>query len=145
MSKAIVTVSEMAKMVGLSRARFYQLVRAGIFPPPVYRLGRPVYTEQMQEVCLGVRKSHRGVNGEPILFYTKRRPSKPARPPAPKNKNVAALVEGLNALGLATATAAEVERVTKELFPKGTNGMDQGEILKRVFLHLMKTNRGANQ
>ena len=31
-TKAIVTVSEMARMCGLSRARFYQLQKAGIFP-----------------------------------------------------------------------------------------------------------------
>jgi hypothetical protein len=145
MTKAIVTVSEMAKMVGLSRARFYQLVRGGVFPPPVYRSGRPVYTAELQEVCLGVRKSHRGINGEPVLFYAKRRPSRPATTPAPRNKDVTALVESLNALGLATATAAQVEKATKELFPKGTGGLDQGEVLKRVFLHLRKQNRGANQ
>jgi len=145
MTKAIVTVSEMAKMVGLSRARFYQLVRAGAFPTPVYRSGRPVYTAEMQEVCLGVRKSHRGVNGEPILFYAKRRPSRPARTPAPRNKDVAALVEGLNALGLTTATAAQVVEVTEELFPQGTKGLDQGEVLKRVFLYLKNQNRGASQ
>ena len=33
-SKMAVSVTEMARMVGLSRARFYQLVRAGTFPPP---------------------------------------------------------------------------------------------------------------
>jgi hypothetical protein len=145
MTKAIVTVSEMAKMVGLSRARFYQLVRGGVFPPPVYRLGRPVYTEELQGVCLEVRRSHKGVNGEPVLFYARRRPVRPTRTPAPRNKDVAALLKGLNALGLTTATAAQVEKVTKELFPEGTAGVNQGEVLKRVFLHLKNTNRGASQ
>ena len=144
--KAIVTVSEMARMVGLSRARFYQLVRSGVFPQPAYDKGRPVYTEDQQGVCLEVRRKNRGINGEPILFYAKRRrPSRPARTPAPKNKDIAALLDGLNALGLTTATAAQVEKVTKELFPKGTGGLDQGEVLKRVFLHLNKPNRGASQ
>ena len=36
-TKVAVSVAEMARMVGLSRARFYQLRRAGVFPTPVVR------------------------------------------------------------------------------------------------------------
>jgi predicted DNA-binding transcriptional regulator AlpA len=50
--RAVVTVSEMARMVGLSRARFYQLQKTGVFPAPSYQAGRPVYAAEMQEVCL---------------------------------------------------------------------------------------------
>jgi hypothetical protein len=55
-TKAVVTVSEMARMVGLSRARFYQLVEAGVFPPPVYCVStrRPMYVEELQTICLTV-------------------------------------------------------------------------------------------
>ena len=62
-------------------------------------------------------------------------------PVAPKNKDVAALLDGLNALGLTTATAAQVDEVTKELFPQGTDGLDQAEVLRAVFLHLKRQNR----
>src|SRR4051812_45864879 len=143
-TKAVVTVSEMARMVSLSRARFYQLVRAGVFPAPSYQAGRPVYTEEQQRVCLEVRRKNRGVNGEPVLFYARRRAAEPARrtprasQPAPRNKDVAALVDGLNALGLTTATAAQVLQVTEELFPQGTKGLDQAEVLRAVFLHLRR-------
>jgi hypothetical protein len=81
-----------------------------------------------------------------VLFYARRHPIPPARPKAPKpklevkGKDVAALVDGLNALGLTTATAAQVQRVTEELFPKGTAGIDQGEVLRAVFLHLKRKN-----
>jgi hypothetical protein len=46
-AKAVVSVSEMARMVGLSRARFYQLQQAGVFPLPVYDVAsrRPVYPQ----------------------------------------------------------------------------------------------------
>jgi hypothetical protein len=69
-TKAIVSVSELARMCGLSRARFYQLQRAGVFPPPVYDVSthRPVYVEELQKVCLEVRRKNCGVNGKPILF-----------------------------------------------------------------------------
>lgn len=142
--KAVVTVSEMARMVRLSRARFYELVRAGVFPAPVYEKGRPVYTEQLQETCLEVRRRNRGVNGEPVLFYA-RRVVAPATPkkrqgkaPAARNKDIAGLLEGLNALGLTTATAAQVEEVTKELYQSGTDGLDQAEVLRVVFLAIRR-------
>lgn len=148
-TRAVVTVSEMARMVGLSRARFYQLVRAGVFPPPTYQSGRPVYTEDQQRVCLEVRRKHRGVNGEPVLFYATRRsvgPGKPrmqaAQPPA-KGKDIATLLDGLNALGLTTATAAQVVEVTKELFPRGKGGLDQAEVLRAVFLQLKRQDPGG--
>lgn len=70
----ICSVTELAKKLGLSRARFYQLQNAGVFPPPVYCLytKRPFYPMDLQEKCLQIRKSGIGLNGRPIIFYTKR-------------------------------------------------------------------------
>jgi hypothetical protein len=147
-TKAVVSVSDMARMVGLSRARFYQLQKAGVFPAPTYQAGRPVYTEDQQKVCLEVRRKNRGVNGEAVLFYARHRSIEPARhkrradPPPARSKDIAALLDGLNALGLTTATAAQVVEVTKQLFPQGANGMDQAEVLRAVFLHLKGGNAG---
>ena len=149
--KAVVTVSEMARMVGLSRARFYQLQKAGVFPAPAYRGGRPVYTEEQQQVCLEVRRKNRGINGEPVLFYARRRGVQPARhkkradPLPAKNKDITPLLDGPNALGLTTATAAQVVEVTKQLFPQGTAGLDQADVLRAVFLHLKRQNQGGNE
>jgi hypothetical protein len=61
-----------------------------------------------------------------------------------KSKDVSALVDGLNALGLTTATAAKVQRVAEELYPKGTAAIDQGEVLRVVFLHLKRQNSALN-
>jgi hypothetical protein len=146
-TKSIVTVAEMARMVGLSRQRFYQLIGSA-FPHPLYHIvsRRPFYTEEQQQVCLEVRRRNCGIDGKPVLFYASRLPSSPRRPkPAKpkleaKGKDVSALVDGLNALGLTTATAAQVERTTKELFPQGTDGLDQREVLRAVFLHLKRKN-----
>src|SRR2546423_9381396 len=121
-TKAAVTVAEMARMCGLSRSRFYQLIGTA-FPEPERQpgTGRPIYTEQLQQVCLEVRRRNCGIDGKPILFYARRLGAAPARPKAPKpklepkGKDVAALVDGLNALGLTTATAAQVQKVTEEL------------------------------
>src|SRR6516162_4003498 len=69
---------------------------------------RPVYTDEMQQVCLEVRRKNRGVKS------AKRK--KRADPLPARNKDIPALLDGLNALGLTTASAAEVVKVTEELF-----------------------------
>jgi hypothetical protein len=150
-TKAAVTVAEMARMVGLSRSRFYQLIGTA-FPEPQRQpeTGRPIYIEELQEVCLEVRRRNCGIDGKPVLFYARRLGTAPAKPKAPKpkletkGKDVATLVDGLNALGLTTATAAQVQRVTQKLYPKGTEGIDQGEVLRTVFLHLKRQNSADN-
>src|SRR5258708_4026225 len=106
-TKAAVSVAEMARMVGLSRSRFYQLIGTA-FPQPRRhpQTGRPIYTEELQQVCLEVRRRNCGIDGKPILFYARRLVSAPSKPRAPKpklepkGKDVSALVDGLNALGL---------------------------------------------
>lgn len=115
----------MARMVGLSRARFYQLVGEGIFPSPLYSVHsrRPFFSEEMQQVCMDVRKRNCGVNGKPILFHTQRHPlgqqqrsmKKPKTEPNLKNQ-YADLLDGLRSLGL-EVTAAVVEPDVDELFP----------------------------
>jgi hypothetical protein len=146
-TKAVVTVSEMARMVGLSRSRFYQLMQAGVFPQPVYSVSnrRPVYIEELQQVCLEVRRRNCGVNGQPVLFYSRghRLPTqtKPTRTTKakPATPNHADLLNGLAALGL-TTTAAQVESAVKALYPAGVKDTDQGEVLRAVFLHLKRQN-----
>src|ERR1700686_3066726 len=92
-SKSVVSVTEMARMVGLSRARFYQLVRRGTFPPadedPVTK--RPFFTEEKQRLILEARRRNCGVDGKAILFYSRRKDfgtTKAAPPPMkPKGKS----------------------------------------------------------
>jgi hypothetical protein len=65
-----VSVSEMAAMVGLSRSRFYALVKEGVFPPPLFEMfkHRAVYVRVHQQLCLQVRRSGRGINGKFVRF-----------------------------------------------------------------------------
>lgn len=146
--KSIVSCSEMARMVGLSRQRFYQLVKDGVFPTPIYDLGtlRPFYDQELQEACLEVRRRNTGVNGRPVLFYV-RRPgpasvsTKKRQPkPAPKNDH-ADLIDGLKGLGMVNVTIAQVDSAIHELFPGSVNE-DQAEVLRAVFLHLKRKESG---
>ena len=142
--KAVVSISEMARQCGLSRGRFYQLVGT-TFPHPLYdiRTKRPYYTEELQELCLDVRRRNCGIDGRPVLFYAKRilTPKKLIRPPRKpiepiKRNDHTDLLEGLRSLGLLTVTAVHVEAAMKSLYPSGVNGTNQGEVLRAVFLHL---------
>src|ERR1700691_4962984 len=97
--KVVVTVAEMARMVSLSRSRFYQLLGTA-FPEPERQpgTGRPIYTEELQKVCLEVRRRNCGINGQAVLFYSRRLTSAPMKPKKPKpklepkGKDVSALV-----------------------------------------------------
>ena len=75
-TQSIVNVTQMAKMVGLSRQRFWQLATEGVFLMPIYdiKTRRPFYDEQMQEINLKVRQTNYGLNHRPILFYSRRTP-----------------------------------------------------------------------
>jgi hypothetical protein len=151
-TKAVVTVSEMARMVGLSRARFYQLQKAGVFPPPGRdETGRPFYPEELQSVCLEVRRRNCGANGKSVLFYARRVPPsqatpKPRQPKAatPKTEQYAELIEALRGLGLAGVNAAQVGAAVRELYPQGTSGVVEAEVIRAVFLHLRRRNSGGN-
>jgi hypothetical protein len=150
-TKAAVSVAEMSRMVGLSRARFYQLVGT-TFPCPLYDVAsrRPFYNEQLQGVCLDVRRRNCGIDGKPVLFYARR----PLAAPVPKRKprkataasddRHADLVDGLKGLGLVAVTAAQVAEAVKDLYPNGVPEAANGEVLRAVFLHCRRQNSRDN-
>lgn len=149
-TKSAVSVTEMARMVGLSRARFYQLVRGGTFPVADQDeiTQRPFFSEDKQRQILEARRRNCGVNGKAILFYSRRRDLgsvKVARPtkPQPKNNQFIELLDGLGALGV-SINVAQVEPLVKELFPQGTEGVDQGEIIRAVFLSIRRQNSAGS-
>jgi hypothetical protein len=149
-TKAAVSVTEMSLMVGLSRARFWQLVQAGVFPRPERdaESGRPFYGEELQRACLEVRRRNCGINGKPVLFYARRLPSSTpaARPrkmrarPGPKTDQNAGLVDAVKALGLKAVTPNQVAAAVAEEYPSGTAGMDEGEVIRAVFMRLKRQN-----
>jgi len=147
-TKVAVTVAEMARMVGLSRARFYQLMGSA-FPSPVYDVAtrRPLFVEEMQKVCLEVRRRNCGIDGKPILFYCRRAPISTTKRPtkiAGSKPNVPSdLLDGLRSLGLTTASA-QVEAALSKLYPHGTVGIDHAQLVRSVFIFLKRRNSHDN-
>jgi hypothetical protein len=136
-TKTAVSVAEMARMVGLSRARFYQLIGTA-FPHPRFWIEskRPFYDEEMQKTCLEVRRRNCGIDGKPIMFYCRHAPkAMPKKRPAHVQKLNIELLEGLKSLGL-VLSSAQVEAAIKNLFPRGIEHVDQGEVIRSLFIHL---------
>ena len=149
-TKAVVSVSEMASMVRLSRQRFYQLM-GSTFPSPKYdqTTCRPYYTEEMQLVCLDVRRRNCGVDGKPVMFYAKghqlskqsRRKPRTAKPSKPKHTTI---VDAIHALGLTSVNDQQVDDVIRDLFPDGTTDLQQAEVIRAVFVHIQRQNSSDN-
>jgi hypothetical protein len=151
--KTGVSISEMARSVGLSRQRFHQLMTGGVFPKPLRdeESGRPYYDESSQAQCLEVRRRNCGVNGKIVLFYARRQqstliapPTRTAKPrPTPPDRHDD-ILEGVKSLGLSQVTAAQVGEIVKQLFPAGVSGIDSGEVIRAVFLSLRVKNSADN-
>ena len=146
--KAAVTVAEMARMLRLSRSRLYQLIGTAFPEPRRNALGRPYYDTEQQAICLEVRRRNCGVDGKPILFYAPRGSvptSASKRRSKPKQATPhAEVLDGVRALGLTMATAAQVDATIAQLFPAGVDGVEPGEVIRSVFLFIKRQDSQGN-
>lgn len=137
--KAFVSVVEMADLLNLSKSRFYVLIHAGIFPQPVLHQGckRPVFSVDLQQKCLEIRRTGIGANGQPVLFNRKSKAVAPkqSRSRVPDNGESHDLIKALNSLGLKVSSEL-VARAITELYPNGYNDTEKGEVVRQLFLHL---------
>ena len=131
----ICSVTEMAAKLGLSRSRFYQLMKARAVPQPVRceRTNRPFYPPDLQQRCIEIRKTRIGLNGQPVLFYAKRHEGTSWRRP---DRQCQKLTDALRGMGL-TVTVRQVKKVTGALYPEGIEKQPNLDvILGGLFRHL---------
>ena len=137
---SIISVTAMAKKVGLSRARFYQLQKEGFFPAALYclRTHRPFYNAELQQKCLEVKATGIGaVNHLPILFYAPRNKnngttSKPVKK-KPAQSNYTDFRDTLKQMGI-VATVSEISDALNRLYPGGVDeDADRGVIIRELF------------
>ena len=141
--KAFLSCAEVARRLGLSRQRFWQLRKDGVFPQPQQDegTGRPYYTEEQLELCLDLRKRNVGMNGQVVLFYLPR-PTASVPIPTPKKKakskssKHASTIRALAAFGLTGATDVQIDEAIAAVFPNGVGGVERGELVRAIFLHL---------
>lgn len=162
------SVGELCSMLSLSKRRFYELQKAGVFPFPtayLLRSRRPIYFADAIRACLEVRRRNVGLNGQVVLFYAARSHQGPApRAAAPRASAVApsrarsasanALasqppsqhaewIDALAALGV-EASAAQVAAAVREAYPSGTAGAEDGEVVRRLYQQIRARNRADN-
>jgi len=148
-----ISVSQMAKLLQISRSRFYQLLDAGFFLPPIYdiRTKRPFYSQDMIEKNVQAKSQNLGVNGEVILFYSPRTNILPKPKRAHSTVEMVSnscpvdveLLESLRALGLENLTEQQVQSALKSCYPNGVD-QEEDEVLRKIFRHLKCQNSGDN-
>jgi len=144
-TKAAVTVAEMARMIGMSRARLYQLMGKAFPKPKRDESGRPYFDEEQQQTILEVRRRNCGIDGKPILFYAPRNtisttPVKRRTKPKPVIvQSYPEVADGIRGLGL-VVTDAQVTAAVSEAYPDGIDGTDLGEVIRNVFLSIQRNN-----
>jgi hypothetical protein len=156
-TKDVVSVTDMARMVGLSRARFYELMQRGVFPPPSRSptTKRPLYARDQQEQCLQIRRTHRGANGETILFYAVApRPTPPSKRsaksgpkesrPTPQDDLLSRLRDGLSQLGVVDLPEAQLRSLLAAEWPAGHDEVDEATLVMTVYRALMRRNSPDN-
>lgn len=147
MFRAAVTVVQMSRMLGMSRASFHDHMKRGTFLPPVYAVAtrRPFFTAEMQQRNLEARATQTGVNGEFVLFYDRQSVSQTATRPRRRSGSVTQLNEAgdlrarLEGLGLMTLTDDMVLSARTECFPQGTAGVTDSDVLRVVYRHLRRS------
>ena len=145
--KAVVSVTAMAKAVGMSRSRFYDYIRIGAFPQPVYSVvnRRPLYLREQQQEIISIRQTGIGANGQYVLFY-ERHPSQAPVAVSGSRSDISAassaLLDGLKALGLTAVTSEQVSQAIVASFPGGTAGTDSTTVLRAVYRHLRRLGIG---
>ena len=140
-AKAFITVSMMCELCQISRSRWYDLTAAGVFPKPILHPSskRPMYDRRLQEKCLEIIQTGIGANNIPVLFNRKPKKAgalKPQRKIAQAERSDHAdIADALKGLGLVVSAQAVGEAVAV-LYPSGLHGHEQGDVIRKVFLHL---------
>lgn len=142
-TKVAVTVREMAEMCQISRSRWYEMVDARVFPKPIRlpSVKRPVYDRELIAKCLEIRATGIGLSG-PVLFNrrSKKAGQPKAKPLTPVKTEgvdpaIESIVDAVKALGVTTTPQAVCDAVAV-LYPSGIAGQNQGDVIRKTFLHL---------
>lgn len=137
---SICSVSQMAKLLGLSRTRFYQLSERGVFPPPVYSITskRPFHTHDLRNQCLQIRKTGIGHNGRPVIFNNKVKSKAKILQKEKPRQDYSRFLELLAQVGRKTS-AKQVQMALETLYPDNTiQQFSDEKILRDLDQHFKK-------
>jgi predicted DNA-binding transcriptional regulator AlpA len=131
-----ITLDELVSQLGISKSRYYQLQKRGVFPAPQRAGNRPVFDQTLTQQCVAVIHTRMGINGEVVLFNAKRKQESVQKRPFPVKGKHDDLINALASLGL-TVTKEQVATAVHSLPNNGTD-LDEAALVKQVFLILKK-------
>lgn len=131
-----ITLQELCDQLGISKTRYYQLQRKGVFPAPQRAGNRPVFDQNLTQQCVEVVRSRVGINGEPILFNAKRKQEAVQKRSTTAKAKHDDLIASLASLGL-TVNKETVAAAIASL-PNAGADLDEPALIKAVFLILKK-------
>ena len=141
---AAASISATSEICSLSRSRFYDLIQSGVFPEPVRHpsSNRPIYSRDLIEKCLEIRRTGIDYSKQPVLFNRKlnklRKPTQ-GRNSVSNSTEYSEVTDALKSLGL-TTTHEAVAQAVGDLYSDGDwKEADQGEVIRKVFLQLQST------
>jgi hypothetical protein len=111
-NQAIYSISSICRILKLSRGQFYILQKVGIFPSSLKdeKTKRSYYNEEMKTICLEIKKTGIGFNGQYHLFYeTRKEPGKPCKKRNGENGKYTDIIEMLKSMGISNITTKEIE------------------------------------
>lgn len=133
--QSYISVSQMSELLQISRVHFYALLKRRVFPQPIKREKcRPFYDAELQRTCLEIREKQIGVDGQPILFYTKSTKPKSENPSKEKTSKYGFLVDALTELGLSGIGSRQIEATIKRLYPSGIAQIGEEDLIRELFI-----------
>ncbi len=138
--KPIISVTEIANNLNLSRARFYQLLEQGFFPKPLIdeRSKRPYYDLELQQKCLKARQSGIGVDGSFNIFYSPRKNNTNlinSKKCKKTNSIHNEFADTLKSMGL-DCSVKDISSALSKLFPEGIKELEHGVVIRDLFRFL---------
>ena len=122
----------------------------GIFLPPIYNIQtkRPYYTRKMAQTNLECKRRNQGISGKVCMFYSARTTTATSplkkRQKIDNGKNTPITIgfdemkSDLESLGLKSISSSQIRKAIDDCFPDGTDGVDEGDIVRQVFLSIKR-------
>lgn len=133
------TVQELGTLIGLSRARIYQLIRQGRFPAPDpgEHSSRTFFSAESMKTILRIKEEGIALDGKAIVFNRKVHPRKKTEARPESQSSSLSIQEYLEGLGM-EIPAARLNTVLKELYPNGWQRFPKEEVVQKAFQRLQE-------
>lgn len=148
--KEVYSLSQFARILGISRTSLYEYMAAGIFPRPLScpcMDGRPFYSHDLLQRCVTILRTGIGYNGEIVVFNKRKLRTVRGRVTAKKKRvNLyQSLTNIMKQIGI-DVTIDEVKETVKIVCPKGVviNNEPEEELIQAVYGHFTADGQKSN-